>query len=556
MPEHTINTATATERRDLFRLIVESVRDYAIFHLDPQGYVQTWNEGARRIKGYSSSEIIGRHFSIFYPPSEARRGKPAYELAVAADEGRWEEEGWRLRRDGTRFWANVVITALRDEDGELLGYAKVTRDLTERKNAEEERQLILQRERQARREAEEALNELQVLHRLTETALSQLNPDGFIEELLERVQEFLEVDVTVVMLLDRQRNVLIPSAAAGIQTGIEQLIEIPLGGGFSGRIASEQRSRTIIDPAESEMLDPILREIGVISWLGVPLLAAEQSHGALLVGSHFQRNFGPKEERFLQIVADRAAMTIERARLIDSEQQARIDAELADARLRAQDAFLATAAHELRSPTATVKTAVQLLAKRLHAQGGEEQETMLPILEMADQQADRLTRLVDKLIESVRIDSGHLSMDIERTDAVALVQRAIKVTSASAGEERITLTAPQQLWVDIDPVRIEEVVINLLENAFKYSDDTIEVTITEPSNGTWQLSVRDHGTGVPLEHRNHLFRRFYQGPNRKVERGLGLGLYICGEIVTAHNGSIQADFPDDGGSRFTVTLPA
>jgi PAS domain S-box-containing protein len=120
-----------------FRLLVESVKDYGIFMLNPAGNVATWNEGARRIKGYAAEEILGRHFSTFYPPEDNARGKPAYELRVAAADGRFEDEGWRVRKDGSMFWANVVITALRNEDGGLLGFAKVTRDLTERRAAEE-----------------------------------------------------------------------------------------------------------------------------------------------------------------------------------------------------------------------------------------------------------------------------------------------------------------------------------------------------------------------------------------------------------------------------------
>jgi PAS domain S-box-containing protein len=126
----------ATETEDLYRLLVDSVQDYAIFVLDTTGRVASWNPGARRIKGYEASEIIGKHFSTFYPPEDLAAGKPEWELKVVREEGRYEEESWRLRKDGTRFWANVVITALRDSEGSLRGYAKVTRDLTERREAQ------------------------------------------------------------------------------------------------------------------------------------------------------------------------------------------------------------------------------------------------------------------------------------------------------------------------------------------------------------------------------------------------------------------------------------
>ncbi len=133
-----------------FRLLVEAVQDYAIFILNPEGKISSWNIGAERIKGYKAAEIIGRHFSAFYPEEDVRNGKPARGLAVAAREGRFEDEGWRVRKDGSRFWANVIISAIKDNSGKLLGYAKVTRDVTERMQA----QHSLEQEVAERREAE------------------------------------------------------------------------------------------------------------------------------------------------------------------------------------------------------------------------------------------------------------------------------------------------------------------------------------------------------------------------------------------------------------------
>ena len=122
---------------ELHRLLVESVTDYAIIALDPDGCILSWNEGARRIKGYEAQEVIGKHFSIFYPPELVAARAPEHELEVAADVDHFEDEGWRVRKDGSHFWANVVVTALRSDDGELVGFAKVTRDLTERRREEQ-----------------------------------------------------------------------------------------------------------------------------------------------------------------------------------------------------------------------------------------------------------------------------------------------------------------------------------------------------------------------------------------------------------------------------------
>src|SRR4051812_37031623 len=135
------------EERERFRLLVDGVKDYAIMMLDTEGRVVSWNTGAERIKGYRGEEVIGRHISLFYTPDAVASRHPDHELATAREHGRYEEESWRVRKDGSQFWANVVITALRDEHGVLRGFAKVTRDMTERR-------LASQAEREAREDAE------------------------------------------------------------------------------------------------------------------------------------------------------------------------------------------------------------------------------------------------------------------------------------------------------------------------------------------------------------------------------------------------------------------
>jgi PAS domain S-box-containing protein len=152
---------------DGYRLLVQSVRDYAIFMLDPDGHIISWNTGAERIKGYREEEILGQHFSVFYPPEDVAAGKPAWELAQAIADGRIEDEGWRVRKDGTRFWANVVITALFDDTGELRGFGKVTRDTTDRRAAQE-----------ALRESEERFRLL--VHGVLDYGIFMLDPDGHI----------------------------------------------------------------------------------------------------------------------------------------------------------------------------------------------------------------------------------------------------------------------------------------------------------------------------------------------------------------------------------------
>jgi len=164
-PPPTGDIRSILDAGDLHRLLVESVQDYAIFALYPQGYILSWNAGAQRFKGYTADEVLGKHFSIFYPRELVAEGFPAFELRTAANTGRFEDEGWRIRKDGSRFWANVVITALRDREGRLTGFAKVTRDLTERREAEE-----------AIRESEERFR--LILEGVRDYAIFMLDPRG------------------------------------------------------------------------------------------------------------------------------------------------------------------------------------------------------------------------------------------------------------------------------------------------------------------------------------------------------------------------------------------
>jgi PAS domain S-box-containing protein len=178
------------ESEERFRLLVEGVRDYAIFMLDPHGYITTWNEGAKRIKGYEAEEIIGEHFSIFYTDEDVERAHPEEELRVAEAEGSYEEEGIRVRKDGSTFWANVLITALWDGEGNLRGFAKVTRDITARKGAEE-RERLLAEERAARERATDILESVSDAFYAVDREWRLTYVNGKAEELWGRPREEL-----------------------------------------------------------------------------------------------------------------------------------------------------------------------------------------------------------------------------------------------------------------------------------------------------------------------------------------------------------------------------
>src|SRR5258706_2444771 len=198
---------TLRQSEEIFRLLVASVQEYAIFLLDTSGRVSTWNAGAHRIKGYDAREIIGKHFSTFYTEEDLRSHKPERELEIARTEGMVEDEGWRVRKDGTRFWANVVITAIHDESGQLRGFAKVTRDISDRKRAEETQYALLE-QREARLQAEEERRHAEASFRVSQEA------NRAKDEFLMTLSHELRTPMTAILGWSRLLPTLPPGEAA------------------------------------------------------------------------------------------------------------------------------------------------------------------------------------------------------------------------------------------------------------------------------------------------------------------------------------------------------
>src|SRR6185312_9385830 len=271
-----------------FATLVDSIKDYAVFMLSPEGIVLTWNQGARRLKGYAPEEIIGQSFERFYTEPDRSAGRPKYLLGLAQAEGRVEDEGWRVRSDGTRFWADVVITALRDQDGELLGYAKVTRDLTERLQAEQDRA--------ARQAAERAAQRVERLQAATAALAAAIHPESAADVL---------ADVAVRSL----------SAASGAVS------LTPLDGGAPQLIATRGDFEGV-PTADQPMWRP--------DEATVPLILDHHVLGVLAIRFEPARALDPDERGFLLALAEVGAQALDRARLYAAERAARTEAQAAE----------------------------------------------------------------------------------------------------------------------------------------------------------------------------------------------------------------------------------
>jgi diguanylate cyclase (GGDEF)-like protein/PAS domain S-box-containing protein len=282
-----------TEER--FHLLVDSIRDYAIFHLDPHGRVATWNLGANRIKGYSKEEIIGKHFSIFYPPEDIAAGKPEAALQIAAQEGRYEDEGWRVRKDGSRFLASVIITALRDQSGSLCGFGKVTRDVTERREAENARQET--------RALQQRTTEITLLSQLGTLLHACLTTEEAFKVFGQFAPRLFPNESGALYVLSPSHNVLESASSWGDFPAGEQV--------FPPDDCWALRSGRMhyVDEASSAVLCSHLSATPTVAHLCVPMAAQGETLGILHVHSNPMNSPGRKEAIRPLSVSDRQLAT-------------------------------------------------------------------------------------------------------------------------------------------------------------------------------------------------------------------------------------------------------
>jgi PAS domain S-box-containing protein len=607
----------ATEQR--FRLIVEGAKEYALLMLDPQGLIVSWNAGAERLKGYRAEEIVGQHFSRFYPPEDVKAGKPERALQQAVADGRWEDEGWRVRKDGSRFWANVVMTALHDAQGTPLGFTKLTRDLTERRRAEgihrqnEERlrlmvdsvkdYAIIMLDREGRviswnagaertkgYRAEEILGRHfsrfyppeDVTQGKPEWELERAVKDGQLEDEGWRVRKDgsrFWANVVITPIYDAQR-ILVGfakvtrdaterrRAEAEIRRHkgfIEQLISSSTDGilafdrEYRYTLWSEGMARIsgvtaeeVVGRAALEVF-PFFKDTGehqhyVAALEGRKVTAESGRYSAREPAKHtvFEAQYSPLVGDSGQVVGGLAIVRDVTERMRVEEELARSNAEL--------EKFSYSVSHDLRAPL----RAIDGFARALHEDYGpalnSDGQRLLGVIR---DNAQRMGQLIDALLNFSRV--GRQQLVTTSVDLTTLAQSVVDELRRSAGGVAVEFTLHALPPITGDATLLRQVWVNLIGNAFKFSRNRAHprVDIGAHHEGDAVIYyVKDNGAGFDMRYKDKLFGVFQRLHHVEEFEGTGVGLALAQRIIDRHGGRIWAEAKPNEGATFYFTLPS
>lgn len=499
--------------------MVEGVKDYAIFMLSPFGLIESSNQGAKELQGYAENEILGKHFSIFYPEAAKATNYPEYELEQAQKHGRFEDEGWRIRKDGSPFFANVIITALYNEQGELLGFSKITRDLTEK------------------REAEERLRKSEERYRM----------------LVEGVKDY------AIFLLDPQGHIASWNQGAKRLKGYEES-EI-IGKHFSifytpqkvEERYPEYELEQVLKYGKFEDEGLRVKKDGSTFYASVVITALYGANKELIGFSKITRDLTERKqaEENLRLLNVRLETRV-RERTEELSQKVKelktINADL--------DNFIYTASHDLKAPLTNIQGLIDALSDTLRAKQGidEEMEGLLDMINLSIQRFMNTVRDLAAVNASQRIgkeDVIPVDLSVLLEDVTLSIDHLVKESNA-----QFHLDVAHDFALRFSKIHIRSILFNLLSNAIKYRSPqrALVVYIKAYKEGSFYcIEVKDNGMGFREENKEKVFQLF-QRLHSHVD-GSGIGLYIIKKIVDNVGGHINVSSAVDGGATFTICLP-
>lgn len=498
------------EKEAHFRMLIENVKDYSIIALDKNGYVVKWNLGAERLKGYRADEIIGQHYSLFYPKEEVDQGKINEILAIAARDGIFEDEGWRVRQDGSQFMANVAINAVFDSTGALQGFVKITRDITER----------IQREEQLY-----ALNNLhQAILDSTNFSIISTNSQGIIEIFNKSAERMLGYSagevrgkMTPAVIHDAQE---IEARAEQLSQELGEVIEP----GFEAFVA---KSRRFTVPDENE-------------WI---YIRKDGSRFPVLLSVTTLHNSRSEISGFVGVALDiteRKQAEADRIQLMNQLQ--RINQELNN--------FAYVASHDLKSPLHGIDQLATWITEDLGETLNADTQVHLRLMRS---RIMRMEMLLDDLLTYSRV--GRSNEEITNVNTLNLIQGIFELVSNT---KQIRLLVAEDLpELFARKVPLELVFRNLIANAIKHHDKpqgAIEISARPVEDG-FEFAVKDDGPGIPPEHQERVFAMFQTLRPRDEVEGSGIGLALVKKAVESEGGRVMLHSEGKLGCTFYFTWP-
>jgi len=545
-----------SERRRVAEELQRSQKELADFFEDaaiglhwaaPDGTILQVNRAELNMLGYEREEYVGHDTAEFHADLETVNDILRH---LAQRETLVDYPARLIAKDGSI--RHVLIDTNGLWDGDRFVHTRCfTRDVTEAKRLEGERNKLLLSEQAARAQAEKATETVRRLQSVTDTALSHLELDEVMREMLVRVQDLLGADAGAILLVTDDGRYLAGRIAIGLEE--EGRVRVPMGSGIAGRIAVSRKPLIVDDLSTEEVLSSTLLD-NVRSLVGAPLMIEDRVIGVIHVDTLYAHRFSEDDVNLLQLAADRVALAIERARLFEGAQKARLLAETAN---RMKDDFLATISHELRSPLNSILGWVTLLRE-----GGLSSEATSSALQTVERSARTQNRIISDLLDVSRIINGQLRLNIRTVEPAPIIEAGVEAMRPAADAKGIQVNMtldPTAGAITGDPDRLQQVVWNLVSNAIKFTPrgGVVEVGLHRLGSLV-EFAVRDTGAGIKPEFIPFVFDRFRQADSSSTRKqgGLGLGLAIVRHLVELHGGTVHAESEGAGkGAAFIVRIP-
>ena len=512
-----------------YNLLLESISDHAIMILDQEGYIINWNRGAEQINGYTESEVLGKHFSIFYTREDTEKSQPEKNLQKVIDTGGLEYKAWRVRKDGSVYWANIVFTALKNDRGEIIGYGKVIHDLSKQVQTEERISLLNKELENRLQQSQSEISDYK--HALDESAIVAITDQkGIIKHVNDN---FCKISKYSKEELLGQDHRIINSGFHSKEFIRNLWVTIANGKIWRGELRNKAKDATYY-------------------WVDTTIVPFLNEHGKpyqyLAIRSDItQRKLA--EEQLLKANEDLENKV--RERTLELTHALEKEKELNEMKSR----FVSMASHEFRTPLSAILSSTSLME---HYVNPDQEDKRKKHVERIKSSVKNLTSILDDFLSLEKLEQGKVESHNSEFNFREFIEDAIEemhgMSKKKQQEIHLQYDGHEQVYQDKKILR--NVLLNLLSNAIKYSPEGKTIFISsEIKDERVTLAVKDEGIGIPLEAQKNLFDKFFRARNAVNIQGTGLGLNIVKRYVELLDGIISFDSIENAGTVFTVSFP-